>query len=348
MEEIDEEGEVVNPDDEQLPDDFEENENDEILDDLVGKEEDEDNAETVEEIDPSEVTDEDIAAVMHTSSRYGDWLQQAEADGEKVDDKFAAQVARSYMGAKVLSENNIYNMRDLVAHVENLHERIDPEAVMVPREDDEKAWSEFDRDVLGIPESPQDYPSEVFEGTFMEDMDDELKSDFLKECHEQRLMTSQVDWLMDHLNTEREIHQEVQEEEAKDYKLTQRAALEKEFGDQMGEIMKDVNKFFAQYGRAFVDEHKGTPVLSSAALVKMIYNAMNDISTPTKVTFTRFTKALDALSDNKVLDLEEKLEEDKYYDARYKNHKNPKLRKAHKLAHARLRAVQENIHRRGI
>ena len=285
---------------------------------------------------------------MYPSNRYGDWLQQAEADGEKVDDKFAAQVARSHMGANILVENSIYSMKDMVAHLENLHERVDPEAVMVPREDDEEAWNEFDRNVLGIPESPEEYPPEVFEDTFMEDADEETRRDFLQECHEQRLMTSQVDWLVEHLNTERQLHEERQEAADKDYKVTQRAALEEEFGDQMGEIMKDVNKFFAQYGREFVDQNKGTPVLSSAALVKMIYNAMNDVSTPTKVTFTRFTKALDALSDKKILDLEEKLEEDRYYDSKYKEHRNPKIRKAHKLAHARLRAVHENIHRRGL
>lgn len=333
-------------DEDQLDDDYEEDESNKVFDDLVdiANGDDEEPEETIEVEADGTPTLQQIATSMRGTERYSEWFEQAREDGEQISDEFAGLVARARMGAKVLSENSLYNMEDMVTHINALHERIDPNAVLVPDQEDVEGW----RELIGYPEDTDGYSSEIFEGTFLEDRSREDMKDLLDGALEHQFIPEQMSFLVGILDNEREAFLEEREEEEREYRLSNRMSLESFFGEEYEPIMKDVNKFFAKYGREFVDEFKGTKTMGSAALVKMIYNAMNDVSTPSKVSFNAFSKSLNSLTDAQILDLEAKTLQDKYYDKNYANSKDPRLRKAHRLAKARVRAVQTNIDQRGL
>ena len=339
------------PDDldaDQLDDDYEEDESNELLDDVIdlanGIEDDDDILGDDDEDDGGLPSDQQIATAMRGSERYEDWFKQAVEDGERIEDEFAAMVAKSHLGAKILSENSIYSMKDMVVHLNALHERISPDAVLVPAEDDHDGW----RELIGYPEDIDGYSQEIFEGTFLEDKSEEELEALLTGALEHQFIPEQLSFLAEVMEKERQAFLENGEESDLQYRSENRAELESFFGTEYKDIMTDINKFFAKYGREFVDEHKGTNVMSSAALVKMIYNAINDVSTPSKVSFGAFSKSLASLKDEQILDLEAKTLQDKYYNKSYATSKNPKLRKAHRLARARVRAVQSDIDRRGL
>ena len=319
---------------------------------MLGDEpEDDEPSEPVDDGGPP--SDELVAAAMYKSDRHGDWFAQAKEDGVNIDDRFAAMIGRTKMGMDTLTENSIYSMEDLLTYVSSIEERVDPEAVLVPAEDDEEGWANFEKEVLGVPESPDQYPEELFEGTFFEDAEAEKLDSLRSEVHKRGFMEGQLEFMVDYMNNERESHLEEQENNERDYRAANKNALDEYFGDQLGDVTKDVNRFLHKYGAEFLKEfrqggYKGKPVLSSASFVKMLYNSMNDISSPTKIGFSNYINSLERISDEKILQLEDKLENNKYIDDKYSKSSDKKLRRAHKLAHAKLRAVVSEIDKRGL
>lgn len=355
---LDEEDDLT---DEEAIDDLEQDEEDDTDEDIDDKEEsrllDEllehdpnainpDDEEEEEEI-PDDITDEMIANAMYTDPDYARYLEQAENDGVDIKDNFAALLARNRINPEFVMERGLYSLADFQTLITSLEEKSDPNAIMVPREDDEEGWKTFERDVLNVPEGPEGFKDDIFDHTFLKDSEEE-KNNIREFFHNIRLSEEQAYSVTDFLNSEREAFLRQGEEEDMNYKKDNIQELKDTFEDDFDAVKKQTNTFLHKYGKGLLKEFKGSKVLYSKELTMMIYNAMNDIATPETVSFKGHHMNLSIISDEKLDTVYEKLLEHKYADESYLKHRNPDIRKLAKKVALRLRAVDSERERRGL
>lgn len=340
--EPEEEGEV------DLDKDIEKEGEEEILPDLLDAAEEAEESEE-EEISGEEITDDMITAAMATEGSWQKWYDEAESAGVDINDNFAALLGRNRLDPSFFIKRSIHSISDLVNLTKELEEKVDPETIVVPREDDEEGWETFKKDVLRIPTKAEEYPEEVFRHSFLDgDEFEEERGEFLNTFVENGLTAEQAEAVVDIMNTEREAFMQSKEEEARQYRENQQELMEGYFGEDYQDVLKDVKGFLNKYGQDFKKEFRGQNALNSASLAKLIYDAMNDIATPNKLSYASAARSLKGLSDDRLLDLEMKIAENKYYDAKNANSSNPKVRKQHQKLQRMFAGVAREITRRGI
>jgi len=354
---IDDENEETDPedDDEDIDDedptdeDLEDEEERSVLDDLLGQDpnaEEDDDEEEVDEEDP-EITDEMIADAAIMESSWQDYIDQAEEDGMDVNDKFVAMMARGRVEPEFLSERGIYNIRDMRSYIDGLEEKVSPDAVLVPRENDLEGWENFDRNILGVPESSDGYSSDIWDKTFLEGNQEKV-SMFNEEMHEGRFSNAQAMIVSNMLQRERDEFLRDAEEQEMEYKQSNLERVKETFGSNYGEVKKSVNEFLNKFGTEFKREFRGSKVINSEKFFMMIYDAMNDIEADTTVKFKDTYSKITAISDEKLDKLYNDLLEHKYADEKFQQHKNPGIRKTARSVAKRINTVDKERVRRGL
>ena len=342
--------EKLDDDEDPTEEDLEDEEERSVLDDLLGQDpnaEDPDAEAEEENFDDMEITDKVIADAMYIDPDYGDYLKQAEDDGHEVKDNFAAMLARNRIDPKFVAERGLYNLGDFMNYISTMEEKTSPDAVYVPREDDEEGWAEFETNYLGVPKSPEEYGEDTFEWDFLKDKQEDIQNlrDYFYSI---RLNDDQAYSIANFLNTEHDAFRRQAEEEEIQYKKTNMERLKDTFGKDFVDVRKDINTFIHKFGPDFLKEFKNSKVLSSETFVRMLYNAMNDVSSPTGIRFKGHHAKLSIISDEKLDREYNKLIEHKYADESYLTHKNASVRKIAKRVALKLRAFDAEMERRGL
>ena len=342
------EGEELDEDDETEEDEEDEEERS-MLDDLLEEdpnaepEDDEEELEYDPEEDP-EITDEMIADAAWKDSSWAEYMEQADADGVQPNDKFVALMARGRISPEFLTERGLYNMRDFQDYITSMEEKTNPDAVLVPREDDLEGWEYFDKEILGVPD---EYDSDIFDQTFMEGNDEKIKA-ISDEMHEGRFSNAQAMIFTNMVQREREEFLRAAEEEEIAYKKQTTAFLKETFGSDYDDVRKDAVTFIKKYSPDIFKNHKGSKLLNSPEIVMLAYNAMNDVATPETVKFKDSHIKLSTISDDKLDKIYKDLLNHKYSDNDFQNHENSRIRNQAKKVAARLNAVDKERVRRGL
>lgn len=306
-----------------------------------------------EDEEEEEVTEEDlniddraIADAMWKDPDYSKYMEQAEDDGVEMKDDFAAMMARNRIDAGFLMERSIYTAADFKTHIQSLEEKVDPEAVILPREDDEEGWQNLETTYLGVPESEEGYEDDIFHQTYMEGNEEEI-ADARQMAHGARLNAEQAEIVINWNNAKHEAFVRDMEQDQIDYKKSSQETLKATFGNEYKEIMKDVSSIGHKYGGEWFKEFKNTKAANSANLVMMLYNAMNDISNADGVSFKGNNLKLSTISDERLDKIYDDLLEHKYSDETYQGDSDKRIAKIAKKVALRINAVDAERRRRG-
>lgn len=346
----DEEEDVEEEEEETEEEDEEEIEEDEELSGLLDVAEEQDSDETPHAPeDPDTITDDDIVTAMYRSKTYEGWLEAADEEGIRVDDRFAAVVARSRIEPDILTENGIFDMVTMVEHMSSLKGLVDPDRLVVPDTDDEKEWGAFLNEAFNVPLTAEGYKDDLFADTFMAseemaDMRDELRQDFKKGMFSEE----QAYQFIDMVEKNRNNWLDEQREQEKQYIVEQEAALKKEFGEDWSSVQKDVAGMFRKYGPEFL-KTATKKEQSSAHLIKMVQRMMSDTAAPERLQLRDAKAAIETLSD-KGLDNQLNYWRDRYDTLGEKYDQNPtnKLQKSYSRAKIMYDRVMKEVDRRGL
>ena len=341
---------VKDADEDDDDEDKDEDEEPTLLDELLeqhqkNKEEEEED----ENVEIDEVTDDMIVKAMYTTNDWGEYLALQKEENIPVDETFVAEAARNGIDPQFLMDNGIHNLETYHTYTQELEKKADPNAVLVPPEDDEKAWEEFSEDVLLIPKSPEEYDDDIFDKTWLdEDGFEEDQAEMREWMHKVKLDQNQAQLVLDKFQESREIIDEQSIEDKKSYRLEQERGLKEYFGDDYRDIMRNNAAFLSKFGQDFIKEFKGENPLYSRALNMLLYNAMNDLEAPESIKWGRAVKGLTGYSVEKLQKLEEKMLESKFMDEKYAKDPSKKVRNEFKKHVIRMKAVQRELEKRGV
>ena len=342
---------VKDADDEDDDDeDKDEDEEPTLLDELL--EQDQKNKaeeEEEESLDIDEVTDDMIVKAMYTTQDWGEYLALQKEENIPIDETFVAEAARNGIDPQFLMDNGIHNLETYHTYTQELAKKADPDAVIVPSEDDEKAWEEFSETVLLIPKTPEEYDENIFDKTWLdEDGFEEDQAEMREWMHKVKLDQNQAQLVLDKFQESREVLDEQSVEDKKSYRLEQERDLKEYFGEDYKDIMRNNAAFLSKFGQEFIKEFKGDNPLYSRALHMLLYNAMNDLEAPESIKWGRAVKGLTGYSVEKLQKLEEKMLESKFMDEKYANDPSKKVRNEYKKHVVRMKAVQRELEKRGV
>lgn len=336
------------PDELPTEEDIELSEDRELLDDILGGDP---NDPTEDDENTPEITDDAVTTAMYAHSQWSKYLEQAEEDGNPVDDRFANVLARHFKGdSSFVSERNLYSMDDMVEYISSLEGKTDDNAVVVPDPEDEEGMLKFTREYFEIPEKADDYPEDIFAKTYVEEMDakDEIMSGMREYMLNMGLNADQARMFVEFQDSERQAFLEKQEGEDREYKKENKSILASRYGQDFPEIAKEVKTFLSKYGEKFAKEFKGSKIMSSATLFNMIYDAMTDKQTPMGIKLNTFSTRINAWSDEKLEKQLDLLLKEKYNDDKHLTSKNADIRKRAKTLRLAEKSIEKELTNRGL
>ena len=318
----------------------EKEEEEEALADLLGlpgdePEEDGDSDKGKDKDDDSPWTDEELFVKASGHTDWDSYMKSGD-DDTKIDQSFVAQMIRERVNPQWLEETSIYGYRDLMDYVHGIETKVDPEAIILPQDEDgkRKALQRY----VGVPESPEDYPAKVFSGTTIED-DDKQIAEEREWGLKHGLNEAQLAAVMQRIDGVYEEVFEDEEQELAEYKAAEAKKFEARFGKDAPFVRKEIGRFFRDFGQGFAKEHKGKKVMNAYSLADMIYTAIEK-GTPLKnVTFDDFKRSIRSVSDEKLIEKKDQMARDKRRDPGVKGYKK----------HQRLyKVLLSELNRRGI
>ena len=247
-----------------LYDDLDEEDDEEGDGDGEG-EDDEDDAE--DELDG--VSDEDIANTAVAVKEWADFIKAAEDHGETVSPAFLATLVRQEQDPAWMAERNIYSFAAMTSYAEGLEERVDPEAILIPK--DEVARKAFEHEHLNVPEEPDDYVEAVFKDTFL-DGEKERQDSIKSWAHGKRLSQEQLASVVDYIEQERNDYFDKSKEELREYSQKQRADIKTDYGRNAKYSRQVVKALLDKHGVDFMKEFGDSEALMSKSFHDMLFN----------------------------------------------------------------------------
>ena len=237
-------------------------------------------------------------------------------------------------------------MTDFISTIGELEERVDEEAVYVPKDKDSDEYKIFERDHLGLPQSKDDYDidhiKEIYDG------DDETMG-FLSEFgHELRLTQSQLEGVAAQFKEEYEATEERKLEELKEYRESNSTRLQEMYGKDYNFVMSEVKKLVNTHGKEFMKEFRGDKALLSKSFVDMMTSIMDKGIELKDTKFVDHKRLLNAMSDDKLLELHKALLDKPYFEDVYKFNSDAAIRKAHTELRKKYNAIARALEQRGI
>ena len=290
--------------------------------------------------------DDDIILNMYDDKGYSGWMKSAEEmTGEEVNKDFALLVAKEHIHPKFLLDRGIYSVRDLIAHTGELEERTSDDAVYVPPKDS-KEYEVFLRDHMGLPSSEEEYDTslieEVFDGN--EDTVDFLKSWGIKS----KFTQTQLEDIARQFKAEQEAHEAFKQEELENYKKENVGRLQEIYGNDYGQVVKDVKGFLNMYGKDFLNEFRGEKALNSKSFFDMILTVLDKGSEIGNTRFVDGKRLFTGMSNDKLKQIEYDMLDHKWFDSKFATHSDDRVRKAHKKLRNRFDMVSRALEQRGI
>lgn len=265
--EDDEEGEEADVDDE---DEDEEDEDEEDEDD----EDSESVAELLDNLEKDEdeyegLDDDQIAQKVLDSPDYEDYVDSALSRGVEMSDDFLAAVGKHGVDSKYLQENEIFDFKTMYAHMEEVKEKNDPNAVlfyknMTPDEEDVWFYENF-----GIPNQREPY-DEAVEG--IEGISDYDKSALVKELFEHRApleLVKGVGQLIENITKNKAVDAAAEEEQ---FLENSRAELETVLGDDTDDVLNDVERVLRRRIPEFLDNDEYTKVVNNPQFILLFHS----------------------------------------------------------------------------
>ncbi len=347
-----EESEEEEPEEETEEEDAdEEEERDPELEGLLDLRDEQDEEEEASgEVDPHKITDEEIAMAVYQSSDYEGWLEAAQAEGRVPDDQFAAMVGKNRIDSSMLVENGIFDMGDMYSYMKGLRENQDPDRLVVPSTENEEEWRAFLKEGFNVPEEAEGYKDDLFAETYLagEEFKDD-RDDLRKMFHDNMFSEEQAYAMIEKYDDYRRNYHDSQIQEKNDYIAQERAAIEKEYGEDTRAVMKDAIAFIKKYGPEFDVEYHGEKIKSSSAFIRMINRALNDSAAPERLQLKQAAVSIQSLTPSGLEKMRDALIERREKYMPYKNDGSRKdMQKKLKSATIKLNKVLDEINKRGL
>ena len=329
-------------------DDYEEEEEEEEARpiELLAESFDDEEEEEEEGLIPEGTLDKEIQDQMWLVKDYADWMQAGEAAGVPVETSFAAMVAKSETDPQFLADRGIYSIDQYNELVEDLESKTSPDAVVLPDSDDKDAILDFDFEHRDIPRVPDEYRQEVFKGTHLED-DIEGQVEARLVGMDLGLSNTQLSGVLERLELERDIAEEENQLKLKEFVQAQEELMVEEYGDDLMETIKNVNKVLRDYGRPFADKFKGDKALKSKEFVDMMQNIIEAGLDKKRIDLTDVRLKLTGISSKKLTEYESKIQGD-LDEAERKKDRSPKDKKRFDVLYNRFTAVHHEMGRRNL
>ena len=290
-----------------------------------------------------EVTDDDIIDAMHMVDTYKGWMDSAKEEGIEIDDRFKSLVARSGMPPSFLAKEGIYNIDDFQEKIEGLNERVDENAVVLPKEDDVDGWKEFFKEHADIATSVEDYGDDIFKGTYISELDEETVEEFKEWGVGGAFSQQQLRYIAEKFEKEQKMITEETQEDNKAFIKEQYEKLKETYGKDFKDVWGTSKRELLDKGRALFEKYQDTTVLNSVEFWEFVNNMVNSGMTLGQYKFSDVRRGFESAPKEKLEEYRNKIMSHKYYKPHFATHENKKIRSLHKELTKRHAAILRRL-----